>query len=189
VAFSTKAYTEEEQELVVLVTPHLVDAMDCHQVAKVLPAEETRTPDDFELFLEGILEAPRGPREVFPGGHYVPAYKSGPTAGQFPCAETNKCGNCNGKCFGKRCGAKGCPGSAGMGCDDGACTPMGAEDVKTPPVTAPQTENKEQQAPAPQPQEVEHSAPAPQAAAQPAETAPAALPDTTSAAAAEGAQP
>ncbi len=30
----------------------------------VLPGQETRSPDDFELFLEGILEAPRGPREV-----------------------------------------------------------------------------------------------------------------------------
>jgi pilus assembly protein CpaC len=47
---------------------------------------ETRSPDDFELFLEGILEAPRGAREVFPGGRYLPAYKNGPTAGVFPCA-------------------------------------------------------------------------------------------------------
>jgi pilus assembly protein CpaC len=91
-AFNTKSYTEDEQELVVLVTPHLVDGMDCHQVPKVLPGEETRSPDDFELFLEGILEAPRGPREVFPGGRYLPAYKNGPSAGQFPCAEAGKCG-------------------------------------------------------------------------------------------------
>jgi pilus assembly protein CpaC len=84
--FSTKNYTDEENELVVLVTPHLVDAMDCQQAPKMLPGDETRSPDDFELFLEGIMEAPRGPREVFPGGHYLPAYQNGPTAGQFPCA-------------------------------------------------------------------------------------------------------
>jgi pilus assembly protein CpaC len=60
--------------------------MDCSQVPKLLPGQETRTPDDFELYLEGILEAPRGPRDVCPNKHYVPAYKNGPTAGQFPCA-------------------------------------------------------------------------------------------------------
>ncbi len=43
------------------MTPHLVDAMSCDQAPKTLPGEETRSPDDFELFLEGILEAPRGP--------------------------------------------------------------------------------------------------------------------------------
>ena len=58
-----------------------------------LPGMETRSPDDFELFLEGILEAPRGPREVCPGGHYLPAYKNGPTANVFPCAGN---GTCNG---------------------------------------------------------------------------------------------
>ena len=69
-----------------MVTVHLVDPVDCAQAPKILPGQETRRPDDFELFLEGILEAPRGPREVFPGNHYVPAYKNGPTATVFPCA-------------------------------------------------------------------------------------------------------
>src|SRR5208283_3286302 len=32
VAFSNKQYTETETELVILVTPHLVDPMDCKQV-------------------------------------------------------------------------------------------------------------------------------------------------------------
>jgi pilus assembly protein CpaC len=85
-AFSTKNFDETETELVVMVTPHLVDAMDCAQAPKILPGQETRRPDDFELFLEGILEAPRGPREVFQGKRYVPAFKSGPTAELFPCA-------------------------------------------------------------------------------------------------------
>jgi pilus assembly protein CpaC len=85
-AFSSKSYNETEQELVVLVTPHLVDPMACNQVPHLLPSQETRTPDDCELFLEGILEAPRGPREVCQGGCYVPAYKNGPTAEVFPCA-------------------------------------------------------------------------------------------------------
>lgn len=83
--FSSKGFDEQELELVVLVTPHLVDAMDCHQTPKTLPGQETRSPDDFELFLECILEAPRGPRKVWNGYEYVPAYKNGPSAGQFPC--------------------------------------------------------------------------------------------------------
>jgi pilus assembly protein CpaC len=84
--FSRKSFQETEREIVILITPHLVDAQSCSQVAKLLPGQETRTPDDFELFLEGILEAPRGPRQVFQGGHYVPAYKNGPTSELFPCA-------------------------------------------------------------------------------------------------------
>jgi pilus assembly protein CpaC len=85
-AFSSKFYEERESELLVLVTPHLVDPMSCDQLPKLLPGQETRTPDDFELFLEGILEAPRGPRTVCHNGRYVPAYKNGPTVTQYPCA-------------------------------------------------------------------------------------------------------
>ena len=84
--FSSKSYTEDETEVVVLVTPHLVDAEDCAQAPKILPGEETRRPNDFELFLEGILEAPRGPRQVFEDHRYIAAYKNSPTAGLFPCA-------------------------------------------------------------------------------------------------------
>ena len=58
--------------MVVLVTPYLVDPMDCRQAPCKLPGFETRTPDDFELFLELILEAPRGQREVFPNKKYRP---------------------------------------------------------------------------------------------------------------------
>jgi pilus assembly protein CpaC len=86
-AFSSKSFNEVEQELVVLVTPHLVDGQSCDQVIKTLPGQETRSPDDFELFLENILEAPRGQRDVnFPCG-YVPAYKNGPSASRFPCGD------------------------------------------------------------------------------------------------------
>lgn len=86
-AFSGKRFEEKESELIVMLTPHLVDAADCSQFdRRKLPGMETRTPDDYELFLEGILEAPRGPRPVFPGKRYVPAYKNGPTAADYPCA-------------------------------------------------------------------------------------------------------
>jgi pilus assembly protein CpaC len=92
VFFSTKSYNETEQELIVLVTPHLVDGQSCDQRTALLPGQETRTPDDFELFLEGILEAPRGSRQICPGGRYLPAYKNGPTADLFPCAGNGDCG-------------------------------------------------------------------------------------------------
>ena len=84
--FSSKSYSEDETEMVILVTPHLVDGEDCAQAPKILPGEETRSPDDFELFLEGILEAPRGPRQVFEDHRYIAAYKNSPTASVFPCA-------------------------------------------------------------------------------------------------------
>ncbi|HUR55344.1 MAG TPA: hypothetical protein VMZ71_14520, partial [Gemmataceae bacterium] len=59
-AFSTIRYEERESELIILVTPRLVGPMDCNQLPKRLPGRETRTPDDYELFLENVLEAPRG---------------------------------------------------------------------------------------------------------------------------------
>jgi pilus assembly protein CpaC len=95
VAFSRKSSQEIEEELVIMVTPHLVDPMDCHQIPKALPGMETRMPDDFELFLEGILEAPRGKRCVSPDGkHYVPAYKHDPTMKVYPCGPAD----CNTGC-------------------------------------------------------------------------------------------
>lgn len=83
--FSSKNFNESENEVLIVVTPHLVDPMACTQLPTLLPGEETRSPDDFELFLEGILEAPRGQREVCPNKHYVPAWKNGPSATQYPC--------------------------------------------------------------------------------------------------------
>lgn len=76
VLFSTKEYKETEQEVVILVTPYLVDPQSCDQLPKLLPGQETRSPDDFELFLEGILEAPRGPRKVIQDRRYTPAFKN-----------------------------------------------------------------------------------------------------------------
>ena len=45
---------------------------------------ETRNPDDYELFLENILEAPRGQRKVWNGRCYNAAWKCDPTAGDLP---------------------------------------------------------------------------------------------------------
>jgi pilus assembly protein CpaC len=110
--FSFKSYNETETELLVLVTPHLVDPMACDQLPKYLPGQETRSPDDFELFLEGILEAPRGQREVWTRGHYTAAYLNGPTGSALPCA--------NGACRASGYGG-GCGGGCGAGCGSGNC--------------------------------------------------------------------
>jgi pilus assembly protein CpaC len=84
--FRTNLHQEQESELIILVTPHLVDAMDCRQAPKRLPGRETRSPDDYELFMEGILEAPRGQRTIFPNGKYKAPYLNDPSSGELPCA-------------------------------------------------------------------------------------------------------
>ncbi|MBX9584501.1 MAG: type II and III secretion system protein, partial [Gemmataceae bacterium] len=83
-AFSRVNYDERESELVILVTPRLVGPMDCQQVPKRLPGRETRSPDDYELFLEGLLEAPRGQRRVWNGRCYQAAYKNDPSVTGVP---------------------------------------------------------------------------------------------------------
>jgi pilus assembly protein CpaC len=124
-AFSTITHQDSETELVILVTPYLVDPMDCRQAPCKLPGMETRSPDDFELFLELILEAPRGQREVFPDKKYKAAYLNDPSAARFPCG-------------GSACGAGGCGtgGCATGGCATGSCgTPGGCAAGAQPATT------------------------------------------------------
>jgi pilus assembly protein CpaC len=129
-AFSRKSYNEVETELLVVVTPHLVDAMACDQAPKIVPGEETRSPDDFELFLEGILEAPRGPREVCPNYHYVPAFKNGPTASVFPCAGGRHDGGLG--CQSGDAGCASCSGSGTLPVATVPAKPAGPQDVVAP---------------------------------------------------------
>ncbi|MBN9523843.1 hypothetical protein J0H58_35925 [bacterium] len=110
--FSSVRYEERESELVILVTPRLVHPMDCNQVPRRLPGRETRSPDDYELFLENILEAPRGQRKVWNGRCYNAAWKCDPSAAVFPCAG-NVCYGPNGTLLpGAACGAAGCAAPA-----------------------------------------------------------------------------
>jgi pilus assembly protein CpaC len=100
------SYREREIEVLVIVTPRLVDPLDCSQRTTKLPGQESRTPTDFELFLEGILEAPRGPRDLTPDGCYRPAHwMSGPfcdpTQGcspgpAIPAGTKKPCASCSG---------------------------------------------------------------------------------------------
>jgi pilus assembly protein CpaC len=83
-AFSSVTHNTRETELLILVTPRLADALDCTQVPNRVPGRETRNPDDYELYLEGLLEAPRGQRQVWNGRCYNAAWKCDPS-GLFPC--------------------------------------------------------------------------------------------------------
>jgi pilus assembly protein CpaC len=60
-----------EVELLILVTPELVDAMDAHEVPTCGPGMRTTNPDDCELFLKGHLEVPNccppGCNHLMPG--------------------------------------------------------------------------------------------------------------------------
>lgn len=94
-AFRSVTYQDRETEVVIMVTAHLVDPLDRGQMAGYMPpGTETRKPTDFELFLEGILEAPRGPRDPFPGKRYVAAHALAPQFGvpQGQCWDGNGCG-------------------------------------------------------------------------------------------------
>ena len=114
VLFSAKSFTQQEQELLILVTPHLVDAVTCDQLPKHLPGQETRIPSDFELFLEGILEAPRGRREIMNGWRYNAAHRNGPSDSIYPCGLPGEhpshgfLGGCPGGCATGGCATGGC---------------------------------------------------------------------------------
>ena len=121
-AFSNVTHEERETELVILVTPRFAEAMDCNQVPKRVPGRETRSPDDYELFLETLLEAPRGQRKVWNGAKYNAAYKCDPSAA-YPCV-----GNvCNGPAG--TCGVAGCS----------TCGTTGTAVAPTTMMTAPAT--------------------------------------------------
>lgn len=123
--FSTIRHQQTETELVILVTPRLVSPMNCDQVPGRLPGREARNPDDYELFLENILEAPRGQRKVWNGLHYNAAWKCDPTATIFPCV--------GGVCTGRVGPMVGCPAPGGCA---PATSPTGGS-MSQPATTAP----------------------------------------------------
>jgi len=64
-------HQRNEVELLILVTPELVDAMDAAEVPPCGPGMRTTAPSDFELYLQGHLEVPNccppGCDQVAPG--------------------------------------------------------------------------------------------------------------------------
>ena len=122
--FSVNTQTETETELIVLVTPRLIDPADCGQMPKALPGAETRRPDDFEFYLESVLEAPRGQRPIFQGGEYSTDWKSSATAATDPCA------NGNGH------GGAGCATGNGCATPAAPASPMPPKVIVTPPAVS-----------------------------------------------------
>ncbi|MBI1903171.1 MAG: type II and III secretion system protein family protein [Planctomycetia bacterium] len=51
-------HVENEIELVILVTPHLVEPMDCDEVPAVGPGLQTASPTDIEAYWKGYVEKP-----------------------------------------------------------------------------------------------------------------------------------
>ena len=58
VPFRSVSHSTNEVELIVLVTPEIVDGMNPGQVPTCLPGMETTNPSDWELFFKGHLEVP-----------------------------------------------------------------------------------------------------------------------------------
>ena len=80
--------------------------------SEAIAGRETRNPDDYELFLENILEAPRGQRKVWNGRCYNAAWKCDPTAAIFPCVG----GVCTGGANGPMVAGAHTPGPCHSGC-------------------------------------------------------------------------
>jgi pilus assembly protein CpaC len=76
-AFRTVRFSRKETEMVVLVTPHLVDALNPADVPQ-LPGEQWRFPDEMELFFNMDLGGPKEPEHRPPtmpaSGRRAPRY-------------------------------------------------------------------------------------------------------------------
>jgi pilus assembly protein CpaC len=59
VAFRKVHESVNEVELLILVTPELVEAMDANEVPPCGPGMQTTSPSDWELFMKGYIEVPK----------------------------------------------------------------------------------------------------------------------------------
>lgn len=73
-----------EIELLIMVTPHLVDAMDPHEVPPCAPGTMTDSPSDCELYVNRFIEVPKccPPQPVDPGSMQSAAGMGTSPAGQ-----------------------------------------------------------------------------------------------------------
>jgi pilus assembly protein CpaC len=60
-AFRRVHEQRNEIELLILVTPELVEALDADEVPPCGPGMQTTSPNDIELYMKGHLEVPRCP--------------------------------------------------------------------------------------------------------------------------------
>jgi len=87
-AFRRNRSKINEVELLVMVRPELVEAMDCDQVPNCAPGLNTQLPDDCGLYWKGYIETPVQPYGLEghgPGGPYGP----GPGLGNGPSGGPN----------------------------------------------------------------------------------------------------
>ena len=104
-AFRRVREQNNEIELLILVTPEFVDALDADDVPPCGPGELTTSPSDVELYYKGYLETPKccddgscsscaggvGPATYNSPNTYGPAYETGPNMQQpTPSAVTNR---------------------------------------------------------------------------------------------------
>lgn len=79
VPFRKTRETKNEVELLMLVTPQLVEAMDPNEVPPCGPGMQTNSPTDWELFMRGHLEVPKC-CPAGPNGGACPQNGNGPNA-------------------------------------------------------------------------------------------------------------
>jgi pilus assembly protein CpaC len=76
--FRSVHHLTNEVELLVLITPQIVDGMEPGQVPACLPGTETTNPTDWELFFKGHLEVPNCCPDNCATCQSCPASGSGP---------------------------------------------------------------------------------------------------------------
>lgn len=94
-AFRRVAERNNDVELLILVTPELVDAMNSDEVPPCGPGTQTASPSDWELYMKGYIEVPRrcdpngeGVSQAVEGGSQgVPT--PAPPAGQPPSSPSD----------------------------------------------------------------------------------------------------
>lgn len=110
-----------EVELLILVTPEFVNALEPHEVPPCGPGMGTMSPDNYELYMGGHIEVPNQCNGCGPMG-CVPAH------GHEPCCPPGGCNGQMGDCGQGAYGAGGCgsaydQGGYGMG---GEMMPQGS---------------------------------------------------------------
>jgi pilus assembly protein CpaC len=99
-------HVENEIELVILVTPQLVEPMECDEVPPYAPGLQTTPPRDCEAYFKGYMEVPRccpadsgarpvmigphGYEEGVPGVEEAPAPRDGAVPMQFGAPSTTR---------------------------------------------------------------------------------------------------
>ncbi len=104
VPFRKTADTMNEVELLVLVTPQYVNAVDCSEVPPCGPGSGTVLPRDCDFYLRGVMEVPAGPpcgpggcgptcNEQYPSQVILPGMPGSPQGQPQPAPEEIPLGN------------------------------------------------------------------------------------------------